>query len=119
MTEHPGPVDVADLPEVVRNFLRAHEARDFSTATAAFAPEATVTDDGRTCQGADAIRRWLEQATTEYTYTTTPVGAERDDPGRYTVVQHLEGDFPGGVVDLRYRFVLDSHELISELTIAP
>ncbi|MFJ8922176.1 nuclear transport factor 2 family protein [Streptomyces sp. NPDC102415] len=119
MTEHPGPVDVADLPEVVRNFLRAHEARDHSTTTAAFATDATVTDDGRTYRGADAIRGWLEQTGTQYTYTATPVGAERDDPGTYTVVQHLEGDFPGGVVDLRYRFVLDGHELISELGIAP
>ncbi|MEU2679677.1 nuclear transport factor 2 family protein [Streptomyces sp. NPDC007107] len=119
MTEHPGEVDIADLPEAVRSFLRAHEARDFSTATAAFAPEATVTDDGRSYQGTDAIRGWLEQAGTQYTYTATPVGAERDDPDRFTVVQRLEGDFPGGVVDLHYRFVLDGHELISGLVIAP
>lgn len=24
----------------------------------------------------------------------------------YVAVQHLEGDFPGGTVDLRYRFTL-------------
>jgi hypothetical protein len=34
------------------------------------------------------------------------------------VLNHLEGDFPGGVVDLRYKFVL-STELIAELVIAP
>jgi len=34
------------------------------------------------------------------------------------VVNHLEGDFPGGVVDLRYQFALKG-DLIAELVIAP
>ena len=33
-------------------------------------------------------------------------------------MNHLEGDFPGGVVDLRYKFTL-TDDLISELVIAP
>ena len=36
----------------------------------------------------------------------------------WIVVNHLEGDFPGGVVDLRYRFVMTG-DLIAELVIAP
>jgi hypothetical protein len=40
------------------------------------------------------------------------------DEDTWLVVNHLEGDFPGGVVDLRYRFAL-SGDLISELVIAP
>ncbi|MFF3518376.1 nuclear transport factor 2 family protein [Streptomyces sp. NPDC002573] len=119
MTEHAGPVDAADLPEVVARYLRAHNAKDVAAAMATLAPEATVTDDGRTHHGPAAIRGWLQQTSTQYTYTTTLVGAERHGPGRYTVVQHLEGDFPGGLVDLRYRFVLDEHGRISQLVIAP
>lgn len=119
MTEPNDPVEVADLPEVVRRYLRAHDARDVATAAATLAPEATVTDDGRTYQGPAAIAHWLERTASEYTYTTTPVGAERPGPGRYTVVQHLEGDFPGGRVDLRFRFVLDADGRISRLDIAP
>jgi hypothetical protein len=34
------------------------------------------------------------------------------------VTNHLEGDFPGGVVDLRYRFLL-ADNLIADLEIAP
>jgi hypothetical protein len=34
------------------------------------------------------------------------------------VTNHLEGDFPGGVVDLRHRFV-SADNLISDLEIAP
>jgi hypothetical protein len=33
-------------------------------------------------------------------------------------VNHLEGSFPGGVVDLAYRFTMDG-DLIAELVIAP
>ncbi|MFD5569499.1 nuclear transport factor 2 family protein [Streptomyces cadmiisoli] len=119
MTEHNDPVDVADLPEVVRRYLRAHDVQDIATAVATLAPEATVTDDGRTYRGPAAIKGWLEQTGSQYTYITTPVGAERHGPDHYTVVQHLEGDFPGGQVDLRYRFALDEHGRISRLVIAP
>lgn len=119
MTERTRPVDVADLPEVVTRFLRAHDAKDVATAVATFAPEATVTDDGRTYRGTAAIRGWLEQTSVQYTYTATLVGAERGGPGRYTAVQHLEGDFPGEQVDLRYCFVLDGQRRIRQLVIAP
>ncbi|MEV0847602.1 nuclear transport factor 2 family protein [Streptomyces sp. NPDC049954] len=120
MTERPGPVDVTgDLPEVIERYLRAHDARDLSAAVATFAPEAAVTDDGRSYRGTEAIKGWLGRTASEYTYTTTLVRAERDDSGGYTVVRHLEGDFPGGSVDLRYRFLLAGEGLIGELVIAP
>jgi hypothetical protein len=32
--------------------------------------------------------------------------------------EHLAGDFPGGVVDLRYRFAMDG-DVIAGLVIAP
>ena len=34
------------------------------------------------------------------------------------MVNHLEGDFPGGVVNLRYQFTVVD-DLITELVIAP
>jgi hypothetical protein len=57
-------------------------------------------------------------ATSEYTFTRSLVEADALDANTWIVVDHLEGDFPGNVVDLRYRFVL-SDGLISELVIAP
>ncbi|MFR9726260.1 nuclear transport factor 2 family protein [Streptomyces sp. MS19] len=119
MTHQPEPVDIAGLPKAVRLHLLAHDARDAAAALAAFAPEAAVTDDGRTHRGHAAIGEWFEEATSRFTYTATPVGATHDGPGAYTVVQHLEGDFPGGTVDLRHRFTLDGDGLISALVIAP
>ncbi|MFD5025989.1 nuclear transport factor 2 family protein [Streptomyces sp. NPDC058373] len=115
MSEHLATIDV---PDAVRRYLRAHTARDLPVAAATFTPDATVTDDGKTHQGLPAITDWLGRTSTEYTYTTTLVGAERDGADRCTVAQHLEGDFPGGTVDLHYRFTLDQG-LISRLDIAP
>jgi hypothetical protein len=54
----------------------------------------------------------------EFTYSRTLRGADAIDANAWLVTNHLEGDFPGGVVDLRYRFVL-TDDLISELEIAP
>ncbi|WP_299057416.1 nuclear transport factor 2 family protein [uncultured Nocardioides sp.] len=114
------PIDTDQLPAVVRDFLPAHVARD-ERALRAFALDAIVTDEGRTLRGHDEIRPWLRDAGTEFTYTTDVVGAERvDDPDgeRWVAVLHLEGDFPGGVADLRYRFAL-ADGLVTELAIAP
>ena len=64
--------------------------------------------------GSGEIRDWLARASTEFTYTRTLLGADAIDANTWLVTNHLEGDFPGGVVDLRYRFVL-ADGLIAEV----
>ena len=83
-----------------------------------FTDDAVVTDEGRTHVGRDAVAAWLSRSASEYTFTTTFTGATRDDDDHVAVTQHLEGDFPGGVVDLTYRFTLRG-DLITGLHIAP
>ncbi|MBP8532570.1 nuclear transport factor 2 family protein [Streptomyces sp. MK37H] len=118
MTDRTTPLDATDLPDAVKRYLKAHNEHDVSAASTALAPDATVVDDGNTYEGIPAIERWLDRATSEFTYTTTFLGAEHEGPDHCTVTQRLEGDFPGGTVDLRYRFTLHQG-LISHLTIAP
>jgi len=62
------------------------------------------------------VARYLTAS--EYTYTTALIGQRQEGPDQWTVVAHLEGDFPVGVVDLRYRFSLEQ-DRISKLIIAP
>jgi hypothetical protein len=107
-----------ELPEAVTRYLSAHQARDTDTAIAAFHPDGTVTDDGSTYTGAASIKEWLGRSASEYTFTTTFLSGERLDEARFLVTNRLEGDFPGGLVDLRYRFTLRDG-LIEDLTIAP
>jgi hypothetical protein len=109
---------MTDLPAVVLRYLYAHDRRDTDGALATFTPDALVTDDGHTYRGRVEIRDWLSRASVEFTYTRTLIDAAQVDDGTWLVTNHLEGDFPGGVVDLRYRFVVTGG-LLSELDIAP
>lgn len=106
MTENTQVIDVTELPKTITGYLTAHRLRDADTAVGAFADDAVVTDDGQTYEGTAAIRTWLNEGAAEYSYTIELTGAERIDDDRYVAVNHLEGDFPGGVADLYFRFTL-------------
>ena len=112
-TQTPGPTG---LPRTITDYLTAHRTRDADAAITCFTDDATVTDDGKTCHGTADIRTWLERSAGEYTYTIELVGAEKTDDEHYTAINHLEGDFPGGVVDLHFRFTL-RHGRIASLVI--
>ena len=118
MTDNTQTIDLTELPRTIADYLAAHRARDADTAISYFTNDAAVTDDGKTYHGTADIHTWLDQSAREYTYTIELTGAEKIDGGHYTAINHLEGDFPGGVVDLRYRFVLVG-DLIADLEIAP
>lgn len=107
-----------NLPAVIAGYLTAHQARDVDTAIAMYADDATVTDEGRTHTGHAEIRDWLANAASEYTYTVELTGTRRIDDDHWIATHHLEGDFPGGVVDLNYDFTLRDGR-IQHLTIAP
>lgn len=121
MTDRPlsDPYRPELLPAAVRRYLRAHQVdRDTDAAAATFAADARVVDERREHVGSGAIRDWLATAGQGFTYTTTFVGQLSEGPGRCTVLARLEGDFPGGVADLRFRFRVES-DRIAELVIAP
>ncbi|MFD4252352.1 nuclear transport factor 2 family protein [Amycolatopsis thermoflava] len=101
---------MTELPQAIRDYLDAPSA-------AGFTPDAVVTDDGRTYRGTEEIDGWLHRAATEYQYTATLTGVSHA-AGEWTVTQHLTGNFPGGEVELHYRFRLRG-ERIAALTIAP
>jgi ketosteroid isomerase-like protein len=114
----PTTIQATELPAPVRSFLTAHVARDAETAVRAFTPDAVVTDEGRTFRGTEDILEFLRHGGSEFSYTTELTAARRVDDEHWVVVNHLEGDFPGGVVDLAYRFTVAA-DRISELVIAP
>lgn len=105
------------LPDTVRTFMTALDAREVDRTLATLTANAVVTDEGHDYTGHDEIGRWVATAAAEYTYTAEITGASTTDTG-VVVTQHLEGDFPGGVADLNYRFTLDG-ALISRVVIEP
>lgn len=108
--------DRADLPSSVTAYLDAHVIRDADAALPLFVDDPVITDEGKTYQGKDAIRGWIESAASEYTYTTTETGFARPGPNHVQVFARFEGNFPGGVADVVYDFQLRDG-LISSLTI--
>lgn len=115
-TRHQAPAEDTPAPEVVTAHLAAHGAGDVERELACYAEDAVVVDDGKTHRGQTEIREWLT-ASKGYTYTVTLLSV-RPDADHWTAAQRLEGDFPGGVVDLRYRYSVDG-DRIAELVIAP
>lgn len=113
---HPTHVPLTRLPDPVRTYLTAHASRDVDRALSTFDPAGEVADDGRTYNGAAAIRTFLTTAGAEFDYTTTLLGAEQLDDEVWLTHHRIEGDFPGGVADLTFRFELLSG-LITRLQI--
>jgi len=109
---------MSELPDVIAQYQDAHDRHEVDAALASFGPNSIVKDDGHEYRGPDEIRDWLTRASTQFTYTRTMTAAKSVEANSWLVTNRLEGNFPGGVVDLRYRFVL-SDDLISELEIAP
>jgi hypothetical protein len=110
-------IDLSALPAAIRAYLTAHESRDDDAVVRAFAPQATVTDEGQTHTGRQDIRAWRRRASTEYTYTTEVTGVRQDSHNVWVVAVRLEGDFPGRIADLEQRFAVHDAAII-DLTIA-
>jgi uncharacterized protein (TIGR02246 family) len=105
-------------PAVITRYFAAQAARDFDTLVMLFADDAIVIDEGETRHGTEDIRAWRENVASVYEYTTELVGVEVVGEGKYVARVHLEGNFPGGTVDLRYHFTVVG-DSIRQLEIAP
>lgn len=104
------------IPLHAVQFLDATDHDDTPAALACLVPDAVIVDDGRTYEG-DAIAGWLERSASEYEYTRDFRGLEPLGTGTYVARYRLEGNFPGGVVDLRYLFTLAADGRVARLEI--
>ena len=78
-----------------------------------------MTDDGHDYHGVAEIRTWLDRVAGEYTYTATPLAVQNETADKSSIRIRLEGNFPGGLVDVDYRFRLDGAGRLAQLTITP
>lgn len=106
------PVADTDIPEPIAAYHRAANAQDWPALAASFTAGGVVHDEGKTYVGRDEIQAWREAI--PWTYTTQLGTTTRRPDGAYEVAAHMEGDFPGGVVDVTWRFRLEG-DLIAEL----
>jgi ketosteroid isomerase-like protein len=109
------------LPPIISRYFTAADA-DIDALIGCFTPDAVVTDEGKSRHGHAEIRQWREDVATAYNYTLEILGTEpagqQGGLAWHDVLTHLEGNFPGGTVDLTLRFgLLDDR--IAELRIGP
>lgn len=104
----------AELPAAVHGFVDGWQAREADKVEALFADDAVVSDEGRTHRGRDEIRTWIDESINLFTTTLTFLRAREVD-GAVGASYRLEGDFPGGLVELEYRFRLDADGRIVQL----
>ena len=101
-----------ELPEPISGYFAAERSADQGAISRHFSDDAVVTDEGKTHVGHDAIRSWASEAAKTYSYIVEPFDVATH-AGLTVVSAHLEGNFPGSPVDLRYRFALDNDKIRS------
>jgi ketosteroid isomerase-like protein len=113
---------IGSLPSVISDYLAASDRGDAEAIILCFAEDAVVVDEDQEWRGTAAIRRWRATVATAYQYTIQVTGAKTlgdvDGFERHDVYIHLEGNFPGGEVDLTDRFALRDGRIAS-LEIVP
>ena len=110
------------LPAVISAYLSASEKRDVDGIVACFSDDATVFDEGKQRRGLAEIRHWRDDVDTTFEYTSTltrwsAVGVT-DSAQRYDVTLPLQGNFPGGEVDLVNSFTIRDGQIV-DLRIVP
>jgi hypothetical protein len=108
----------AGVPRVVSRYFELDAARDIGSIVGLFTEDATVVDEGETHNGRVEIHAWQTGPASRYTYETEVLGSEPIGADRYVVAGRLTGDFPGGIAELKWDFIVAGGR-IARLVIAP
>jgi ketosteroid isomerase-like protein len=98
-------------PDVITRYFAAADRRNIDEVVRLFSDDAVVADEDRTWRGASGVRAWREGPATAYQYTTKVQSIESAGGANYIARVRLEGNFPGGIVDLLYRFTIDDQSI--------
>jgi ketosteroid isomerase-like protein len=100
------------LNGAVAAFFEAERADDLEALARCFGERATVRDEGRVIQGADAIKRWMKDAKAKYHHTAEPIAVSHHD-GMTVVTARVAGAFPNSPLDLEHVFVVEGGRIAS------
>lgn len=100
-----------NLPEPIAAYFTA-DRQDGEAVARCFTSDAMVKDESHTYVGRDTIKKWKDDASKKYSYTSDPVAVSQDD-GITVVMARLTGNFPGSPTDLRFAFRLERGKIAS------
>lgn len=93
-------------PQVLFDYFTSVNERRLSDAANCFAFNAVVHDESHNHVGAEAIRHWIENTTTQYQPHSQVMSVDLTGPHTFTVMARVSGTFPGSPVELRFTFVI-------------
>jgi ketosteroid isomerase-like protein len=100
------------LPKLVADYFAAENRGDTEALLQCFIDHALVRDEGRTIEGAGAIKQWMLDAKKKYQHTAEPIETvERD--GKTVVIAKVSGNFPNSPVNLEHIFGFEGDKIAS------
>ena len=99
------------VPEAVDRYFAALNNRDAEGLLALFTPDAVVVDEGETWRGTSEIRTWVDKVAFRFQYTAGVLGVDTVADGNYVARVRLEGNFPGGIVELNVSFDVEGDKI--------
>ena len=96
----------------VSAFFEAERNQDLEGLARCFSEHAVVRDEGRTIEGPDAIKRWMQEAKSKYQHTVEPLAVSHRD-GLTIVTARVAGAFPNSPVDLQHVFAVEGGSIAS------
>jgi hypothetical protein len=106
-----------ELPAPIARYFTADLDPDPQVMADCFSENATVRDENEVHTGRNEIRQWKVDYSKKYNAKSTPLSVAHDR-GRTVVTCHVEGNFPGSPIDLRFFFRLEGDK-IGELEVTP
>ena len=94
-----------NLPLPVEKYFHADRGNDPEAMLQAFATDATVTDEGQTHRGCQAIEAWWRAAKADYQHFAEPLDCSGQDD-EHRVRARVTGNFPGSPAVLTFAFRL-------------
>jgi hypothetical protein len=94
----------------VQAYFDADKQNDGRAPLHVFAPDATVTDDGHTQTGHQAIDAWWRDVKAKYQAVAEPLEVEAEDD-TLKVRAKATGQFPGSPVTLTFLFTIKDHQI--------
>ena len=99
------------VPDAINRYFAALNGRDNDGLLALFTPDAVVVDEGQTWRGSSEIRKWVDDVAFRFQYTVSVLGVDTASDAEYVARVLLEGNFPGGSVELSVRFEVDGGKI--------
>ena len=102
-----------NLPKVLTELVKAQDNFDSTSYANCFAETAVVVDEGKTYNGKNEIKSWIEKANKEYQVTMKPLEYSETTE---ILTAEVSGNFPGNSVILSYNLNF-KNELIQSMRI--